>query len=56
MSLLVMLLKTFCVSDCNIYANINMSQHKGIDALKIKNDDGENADSRSGSSECDRSL
>jgi len=56
MSLLVILLKTFGVFDCNIYANINMSQHNGLDSIKIKINDGVNAASRSGSSESAQSL
>jgi hypothetical protein len=51
MSLLVILLKTFVVFDGNIYASINMSQHKGIDPIQIKINDGVNAALRSASSE-----
>ena len=56
MRLLVILLKTFGVFDHNIYADINMSQHNGIDSIKIKINEGVNADSRFGSSECDQIL
>jgi hypothetical protein len=38
-----------------IYANINVSQHNGIDSIKIKIVAGVNEASRSGSSECDQS-
>jgi hypothetical protein len=47
MSLLVILLKTFFVFGGNIYANINMSQHNGIDSITIKAYDGVNVASRS---------
>ena len=50
----MILLKTFVVSDGNIYANINMSQHNGTDSIKFKINDGVNAASRSGGLECDQ--
>ena len=46
----MILLKTFVVFNGNIYANINTSQHKGVQSIKIKIYDGVNAASCSGRS------